>query len=464
MALDVFGQALQVTQNNVANASTPGYVKHGQTLEAMPFSPAEGLAGGVRAGEISSARSAYADQAVRSQTFLLGQAQQQVDSTSALQSIFDISGNSGIPDALNQLFQRFSAWGQAPDDAVARQNVIDAATSTAAAFSRTANDLSDLSRQTEQAARDTVDTVNQLATKLQTLNGLARQTDRTDSGLDAEIHSTLDELSQYVNISVLEQDDGSVTVALNGQTALVAGDQVFPVSVRLVQPGTPPPQYPGVPPALRLYAADGRDITAQTETGQLGALLDMRNRVLPSYLGDAYQQGDLNRMASAFADRVNELLTSGVAPDGSAGVALFTYGADPTAAAQTLSVDQTIAPSQLGALQAGPPPVANGIPLALSALASPQAPADEIDGGSYSQFFGRLAARAGSEYDDADSRLAVQQSAVAQAKNLRQQVSGVSLDEEATILIQFQRAYEANSRLITVLDQLSQATIDMLQP
>ena len=41
---------------------------------------------------------------------------------------------------------------------------------------------------------------------------------------------------------------------------------------------------------------------------------------------------------------------------------------------------------------------------------------------------------------------------------------GVSLDEEATILIQFQRAYEANSRLITVLDQLSQATIDMLQP
>jgi len=39
----------------------------------------------------------------------------------------------------------------------------------------------------------------------------------------------------------------------------------------------------------------------------------------------------------------------------------------------------------------------------------------------------------------------------------------VSLDEEATILIQFQRAYQANSRFITVLDQLTQDTIDILK-
>jgi flagellar hook-associated protein 1 len=42
-------------------------------------------------------------------------------------------------------------------------------------------------------------------------------------------------------------------------------------------------------------------------------------------------------------------------------------------------------------------------------------------------------------------------------------MSGVSLDEEAAILIQFQRAYEATSRLIVILDQLSQDTINILQ-
>ena len=51
----------------------------------------------------------------------------------------------------------------------------------------------------------------------------------------------------------------------------------------------------------------------------------------------------------------------------------------------------------------------------------------------------------------------------AQTKNLRQQLSGVSLDEEATIVIQFQRAYEANSRLIAVLDQLTEETIQILR-
>ena len=75
-ALGAFDQVLQVTQNNVANASTPGFVKHRQTLLAMPFDPSAGLGGGVRPGDVQSARSLYADQSVRRQTALLGKAQQ----------------------------------------------------------------------------------------------------------------------------------------------------------------------------------------------------------------------------------------------------------------------------------------------------------------------------------------------------------------------------------------------------
>ncbi len=51
-ALAAYDQVLQVSQNNVANASTPGFVRHRQTLLAMQFDPAGGLAGGVRAGEV----------------------------------------------------------------------------------------------------------------------------------------------------------------------------------------------------------------------------------------------------------------------------------------------------------------------------------------------------------------------------------------------------------------------------
>jgi flagellar hook-associated protein 1 FlgK len=172
-------------------------------------------------------------------------------------------------------------------------------------------------------------------------------------------------------------------------------------------------------------------------------------------------------MALQFAKRVNELLQQGVVPDTNPAVngpALFLYDAgNDTNAAATLRVDQTVMPEQLAPLENGPPQVSNGIPLALAALASPQQASDQVQGASYSEFYGDMAAKAGRLLNDATSRQEVQQSSVAQAKELRQEMSGVSLDEEATIMIQFQRAYEANARMITILNQLTEDMINILR-
>lgn len=463
-ALQAYGQVLQVAQNNVANVNTPGFVKHRQSLSALPFDPATGLSGGVRAGDVESSRSAYADQNVRSQIVLLGEAQQQVESLSSLQSVFDISGNSGIPSALNDLYKSFSAWAQSPGDAVARQAVLDSAASVGDAFRQTASALDAAERSAERAAQSAVNSVNTLTTQLQSLNKLATQGSRADSGLDAQIHATLEELSQYVGFTAIEHGNGSVDVLLNGETPLVMGDQQYSLTSCLGQ--TENPLFPNAPGSLRVSASDGTDVTSQVTTGKLGALLDVRNRLLPSYLGDATQQGDLNRMAQQFADRINALLTAGNVQDGTppqTGMALFTYDASPTDIARTLGT-AALQPTDLAAIDPGPPYVSNGVPLALAALASPQNSADEIDGASFAQFYGVLAGRTGAALSDAQDRESIQQSAVAQTKNLRDQMSGVSLDEEAAILIQFQRAYEANSRLITVLEQLSEDAINIIRP
>jgi flagellar hook-associated protein 1 FlgK len=216
---------------------------------------------------------------------------------------------------------------------------------------------------------------------------------------------------------------------------------------------------------MRLQGSDGSTVTATG--GQLGALLKIRNEVLPSLVGDRYQTGDLYKMAQQFADRVNQMLTGGNITDGppaQAGVPLFTYDAtNPTSIATSLAVDPSLTPDQLAAIQTGPPPVSNGIPLALSALAVPTQDADRVDGLSYTQFYGQLAGRVGGLLNDAKSNSDVQSSLLSQAKDLRQQYQGVSLDEEATILMQFQRAYQANAKLLSVLDQLTQTAIDILK-
>src|SRR5947209_4853546 len=240
---------------------------------------------------------------------------------------------------------------------------------------------------------------------------------------------------------------------LNGDKLLLAADKQYDLGYGLAGPD-PSSAYPAAPGTAQIRAADGTDVTAESTGGQLGALLKVRNTIVPSLIGGATQAGDLNVMAKQFADRVNQLLSSGTPPQ--TGVPIFKYDdVNDTHVAQSLSVVPGLTPDQLAAANGSPPDtISNGIPLALSNLAQPLEDADKIGGVSYTKFYGSVAARIGGHLNDATNQTQVQQSMVAQAKNLRQQLSGVSLNEEATILVEFQRAYQANSKFITVLDQL----------
>jgi flagellar hook-associated protein 1 FlgK len=81
-----------------------------------------------------------------------------------------------------------------------------------------------------------------------------------------------------------------------------------------------------------------------------------------------------------------------------------------------------------------------------------------MGGGTLSDAWGQLVYRVArdtrSAIDESDSRKAI----VDQVEALRDQVSGISLDEEAMQLLKFQRAFEANARFFSVIDQ----TIGML--
>ena len=139
---------------------------------------------------------------------------------------------------------------------------------------------------------------------------------------------------------------------------------------------------------------------------------------------------------------------------------LFTYdSSNGTGVAASLSVNPDITADQLAA---GDSTSSNAVALELSGMENPQDSSDEINGESFTEFYGSMAADAGNALDTANDQLSVQQSAVAQATNLQQQLSGVSLDEEATIMIQFQNAYDANARVLNILDQLAQDTVAIL--
>ena len=158
-ALQVYQQSLTVAQNNVANASTPGYARQVQGLRALVFDPTSGLAGGVAAEPVQTTRDPYAEQAVQRAVTSLGTAEQQVDSLSPLVSNFNISGDGGIPGALNALFQAFNQWSVAPNDGPSRQGVLNTAQDVGRAFNEAGNTLAKASSDADIQLQGLVDQV-----------------------------------------------------------------------------------------------------------------------------------------------------------------------------------------------------------------------------------------------------------------------------------------------------------------
>ena len=98
----------------------------------------------------------------------------------------------------------------------------------------------------------------------------------------------------------------------------------------------------------------------------------------------------------------------------------------------------------------------------LASMANPTNAADEINGQSYTAFFGSIGANVGAQLSSAQTNQTTQQAVVTQAQSMRQQVSGVDLNEEATRVLELQSSYEAASKLMTVIDNMTQSVLAII--
>lgn len=446
-AMDAIQQALDAVQNNIVNASTPGYAAEQVNFSAQSFDIQQGLSGGIEV-TLSSTRSLYLEQSVRTEMSALGSLQQQDPLLSSLQNAFSATGDSGVPNALTGFASSFSMLSTSPDSSSARANVLQAAATLAQAFNHTAAQISNVSSEAVQQAGSVVAQINSLTTQIAALNGQIQGGARNDAGVQANLSSSLQSLSTLINISVSYASDGSATVLLDGQTALVIGQTAEALSM-------PQPDSTGV---LKLLDQQGQDVTALATQGQLGGLLAVQNQSVPQYLGQ------VNQLAQSFADRVNTMLTSGqvsAGPPPVQGTPLFTYTSSATAAA-TLAVDPNITADQIATIDPGPPSSSNGVVLELANIINPSNSADTIDGQTYTAFYGQIASQAGTASSQNSANLTAQQDLTTQAQNQLTQASGVSLNDQAAQMMALQQAYEATAKVITVLQAITQTAVNLI--
>lgn len=441
-ALKVFERATGVVQSNVANASTPGYAKQIQVLTAMPMDLDRGLPGGVASGGTLDTRNAYAEATVRQRMTAAGYADERRAQLEQLEPLYDIGQESGLGGAINRFFQAFAALTVAPNDLAARQVVLDRAESLARSFQSAAAGIGEAQRSAEQALEARVDELNQKLAEIAAINRIFREDFRAqnDPGLQARLHNLLEDVSQLAGISILRREDGSVALHLGGQTLLVSGDRAYPLSVDFSDPAR-----------LEIRDVEGNAVTDQVSGGRIQALLDVRNAILPG------RMAELDTLAQTLADDVNGLLAGGVDLDGNApSQGLFSYDS-------ALGVARTLSRTSMTAreLPAADPaePGGNGMAVRVAELAQQR----RIQGYSFVQYYAVQAAAVGRLVAEARESAGVARQLELQARQFREDIQRVNLDEEAVLLMQYQRAYEAAAQMIRVLDEMTQTLLGLIR-
>lgn len=246
------------------------------------------------------------------------------------------------------------------------------------------------------------------------------------------------QLSSLIDVSVIPSDN-TITLTTTSGTALVAGQQSFSLSAA--------PDSSG---ATHVFS-QGKDITSTIVSGQLGGLLAVRDQQIPAI------QSQLDNLAASLADSVNSVQTSGYDLNGNAtsGVSLFSVPTSLTGAAANVSIAIT-EPSLLAASSDGTAG-SNGNAEAMYALRNQGI----ISGESASDYYSRIVFNVGNAVGNATAQQNASDLVLQQLNNQRSSISGVSLDEEAANLIQYQQAYAASAKVVSTINSMMETVIAM---
>ncbi|MEN3279640.1 MAG: flagellar hook-associated protein 1 [Solirubrobacteraceae bacterium] len=425
-------RALDVTSHNVANASTVGYSRQEALLGttaplALPAGSINGdgslLGTGVDVIGYQRVRDQFLDLQYRGQNMSLGEKSARSNAMQQVELSMAEPGTNGVSAAM----QRFwSAWGDlsnAPENPAARQAVIDKARALATGVNQLQQGLATARTQATaefDALAGNGGEVHRMAADLAgTMNAIrdAELTGAQPNDLYDRRDLLLDKLSEMGQVSVTASSGGGTDVALGGVTIVDTDDTTGRAAV-------PATAFP-----LTFTASPG---------GKLGALRDLAS---PTGAIASYQQ-TLDLVARSLSDpavagSVNSVYQAAT------GTPFFTYTGGVLALNEPAINTATLAAGTSGAGD-------NQIALDVARLR----------GGPADLQYAQLVTTVGNEVADAKRQEATAQVLTDNLKDRRESVSGVSLDEEMTNLIRFQRAYQASSRAMSTTDELLDVLIN----
>ncbi|WP_042471084.1 flagellar hook-associated protein FlgK [Bacillus ndiopicus] len=493
--------ALYTTGHNISNANSLGYSRQRVNMQAMPGYPFPGLNSpkypghlgtGAEAHSIQRVRDEFIDRKYRQETNKLGYWEEQTKAISQMEDILAEPSEFGINKAFDNFWKSMEDVVTNPQDTAARQVMIAKARALAEAFNYSDKQLKTVQSNIGAEINSSVNTVNSLLKQIADINRQIMEAEPsgyvTNDLYDAR-DVLLDKLNEYLPVSTERVPsggnaspvaEGSLTVTYTPYGSdkpiiLVHGRDSANLTV-MKKNGIPLNGDKPLDPFEGMRIDWPQDAVTQTNPDKLlsGAVLptgtvhkysefeNERGKLVSliksyGYIDDndggatkgLYPENleKLDRLVKEFVDTFNAAHQGGYGLDGSTSIDFF----DPNGVtAETIKVSIT-KPEEVAAADL-PNELGNNKNILAIAKLQTEAPPG-LGGATFQGFFKAMIGDIGvigqeairSEFNSGTLRLNVE--------NRRASMSSVSLDEEMTNMITFQQAYNANARMITVVDE-----------
>ena len=486
--------ALSTTAHNVANANTPGYTRQRVNfVQTEPYPPVSKnsptipgqLGTGVEAGTVERVREGFLDIQYRSENNKMGYWENRANALEKMEEIMNEPSDTGLSITMDRFWQSLQDLALDPTNAGARSVVRERGVAVAETFNYLATSLKSIQGDLKNELDVSVKQINSLAAQINNINKQISEIEPNGylpNDLYDERDRLIDQLSSLANVKVsntksggnaLDIAEGSVTIEIVDDNGKSLGTLVDGKQKRANEISVGYNDQNGLVESVAIGLKEV-EVLDFNSTGKISSLIDSYGYTYESnstvFEKGLYPDmlGKLDTMAFEFAKQFNQTHSEGWSiEDYNSGthspVDFFDFGGtqltDSRGAASLLSVSQDIInstdhiaaayPDSTGAVTIGNS--ANAIRLAEVKNSTFRIGGETTNFQNYyegiigemavnSQEATRLTTNSQTLRDSVDGR--------------RQSTSAVSLDEEMTNMIQFQHAYNAAARMITMQDEI----------
>jgi flagellar hook-associated protein 1 FlgK len=485
-ALQAHGKSVELSGKNIANINNPNYARQ-RVVSSTLSTVASGEVNSFVDREVQNLRDAFVDkQVIEEGSFLssfetrdnrlreiLGALGETMDRVSDPSFISDLpEDNGGIRDSLNDFLNAFENFAANPSDRASRSIVVQSAQELVGSLNRADARLDAIETSIDTEIQTEVKAFNNRMSELSDMNRqIARIETAAGEGAAADLRNArqalLEDMAEFAQADVETVADSNGQVALRYRTE--SGE-----TVDLLRPGFSPEPllYDSASNVFRVASsAENLDLRA----GKLAALSQVKSDDLVEV------RGRLDALANTVATEVNELYYQAFVPAGAdPAVPELSFFAQPTPppsvsgvassvdvgsiALYTGSSDPLVTDSQpldVDSLRSTDSAFAGANELALAIAGLSQQKFASLDGLSFSEAIIQTTVDLGQQIQSNDNQLAVQRDVELMMKDRQAQVSGVSLEEEMSNLVQYQRAFQASSQVFQVVSEMLETVVNL---